>query len=419
MSFLEGYDRIPNENPAEKTLYFYKWLRTDWRTMFEEVRTKRPILKMPAFTLITRANDAQQVVSNDSSFGVDLYQPAMDTSIGPFMLARDHTVQNYHEKSVMRSVMSWDDLPRVADLVERTAAESLRCNDERVELVSRLGRRIPVRILKDHFGFDNATDEELLAWSRATQSDIFRNPSNNSEIRQANAEAGAQLQERALRLIADKLTDKARLVGSHKPIDRLIARLERPGYDMTLERAISNVCGLLVGAVETINQATIQIIQQILMRPDVKDAALGAALSNDMTRLRSIVWEALRFDPVTTFVLRLCKHDFRFDVGGEVIEIKAGEKVAACIGSAMFDPILFPDPSAFKLDRPERSYMHFGFGPHVCLGQYVAGTAIPYAVKHALLIPGISLIEGEAGQIDYGNMHFPEKFYVAKRRTKH
>ena len=40
------------------------------------------------------------------------------------------------------------------------------------------------------------------------------------------------------------------------------------------------------------------------------------------------------------------------------------------------DPSAFPDPHEFKLDRPEESYLFFGYGAHACLGRAVALTAM-------------------------------------------
>ncbi len=414
-SFLEGYDRIPHDKPEERTAFFIAALRADWQSLYAELRRDRPVLEVPLFTVIAAGNDVQQALVNDHAFFVSPYRETIDPAIGPFMLSRDGSEINWQEKGLMQSLLRFDDLPSVIELVESVAARSLHNGDSKIELVSRLGRLVPLRIVKDHFGFDNASDSDMLRWSRAIQSDIFRNFGNIPAIREASARAGAEMQSHVVRLIADRLADPSLTTGAPRPVDRLIAQLRSQQPPMSLQRTISNICGLLVGAVETMSQAIIQIIEQILLRPQVKRAAIEAAHANDMTTVRAIVWEALRFNPITTLLVRSCAKDFSFRIAsGELVTIKAGTRVALSTGSAQFDEALFPDPQRFRFDRPEGAYMHLGFGPHVCLGRYVAGTAIPHAVKQALLVPGIELISGPEGQIDFGDMRFPEKFYVAK-----
>ena len=414
-SFLEGYDRIPLDKPAERTAFFIAALRSDWQALYAELRRNRPILEVPLFTIIAAGNDVQQALVNEHAFFVSPYRETIDPAIGPFMLSRDGSEINWQEKGLMQALLRFEDLPRVVELVERVAADSLRNGDSKIELVSRLGRLIPLRIVKDHFGFDNASDADMLRWSRAIQSDIFRNFANVPAIRETSVRAGAEMQAHVVRLIADRLAGPNLYASSPRPVDRLISQLRSPEPPMVLQRAISNICGLLVGAVETMSQAICQIIEQILLRPPVKRAAIDAAHADDMTTLRAIVWEALRFNPITTLVVRMCARDFSFRLqSGELVTINAGTRVALSTGSAQFDEALFPEPQSFRFDRPEGSYMHLGFGPHVCLGRYVAGTAISHAVKQALLLPGIDLIPGPEGQIDFGDMRFPEKFYVTK-----
>jgi cytochrome P450 len=79
------------------------------------------------------------------------------------------------------------------------------------------------------------------------------------------------------------------------------------GFDA--ERVVSNVAGLLVGAIETASQAIANATEQILLRPDVKAQAIAAAALDDPGAFDSIVWEALRYNPMTTFVLRIAPEE--------------------------------------------------------------------------------------------------------------
>lgn len=58
------------------------------------------------------------------------------------------------------------------------------------------------------------------------------------------------------------------------------------------------------------------------------------------------------------------------EVGG--VEIAAGEKVVVYHASANRDETVFRDPDAFIPDRTPNDHVSFGFGPHLCLGAYLA-----------------------------------------------
>jgi hypothetical protein len=92
-------------------------------------------------------------------------------------------------------------------------------------------------------------------------------------------------------------------------------------------------------------------------------------------------------------------------------KVPAGRVVAAGIGSAMFDPALFADPEEFRA-RDRLSYLHMGFGQHICLGQYVGYAMIPETIRQIMLLPGIHLLEGEASKVDDLGGPFAERFVV-------
>jgi cytochrome P450 len=197
-------------------------------------------------------------------------------------------------------------------------------------------------------------------------------------------------------------------------VSRLAGLARSKQAAMGAERLVSNVCGLLVGAIETMSQAIVQAVEQILLRSDVTAQAIQAARAADVAPFDAIVWEALRFNPITPLVARFCERDAVLAAATDAVPVKQGTVVAACIGSAMFDAAKFPDPDKFLPGRPFDSYLHFGYGHHECLGKYVGIVAIPEAVRQVLLVPGIHLLPGTEGAIDFQNQAFPERFMVAR-----
>jgi cytochrome P450 len=80
--------------------------------------------------------------------------------------------------------------------------------------------------------------------------------------------------------------------------------------------------------------------------------------------LGSGIGEALRWSSPTSHFIRYATHDVQL---GKVT-VRAGEAVAAWIGSANRDASVFPDPYTFDVRRDAQRHLAFGVGPHFCLG---------------------------------------------------
>src|SRR5680860_214976 len=363
MSFLEKYDAQAGQ-PSAQVALVSGWLRTDARPFFAELRAHRPVLATPAFTLLSRFDDVTEVLSRPEDFSVRLNAPKMDPVVGgPFMLARDNTPVNWREKGIMQAVLRPEDLPHVRAMAGEIADEALDAAspEGRIEAVNGLGRYVPIRMCGRYFGFPGPDLESMYRWSKATQSDMFKNLNNDPTVHEASVAAGQEMQAYLRQLLEEKraalggestgrqLTDALagllmatrahvaeslsrapapplprlplqivgaardrviELVKNHRPPPQdVFSRLVRAyfpdeiGFDD--ERIMSNVAGLLIGAGETTSQAIVQVLRQILIRDKVRDAAIAAAPDPDTTRFDAYVWEALRLDPINPLLLSL------------------------------------------------------------------------------------------------------------------
>lgn len=123
MGFRATYDNT-TDAPARMALFFGA-LRADWRGLFAELRETRPVLDLPVMTVVTRWTDVVDLLSRNETFRVT-YAPHMDPSVGPYMLARDGAVQNWRDKSAMRTLLRWDDLPTIRATAGEVAAAALQ-----------------------------------------------------------------------------------------------------------------------------------------------------------------------------------------------------------------------------------------------------------------------------------------------------
>ena len=448
MAYLEEYDRISQGDPAKGVGYIAGLIRSDPQGLFRELRGSRPIFRTPGFTLVTKFKDVQEVLSRNGVFTVKLYAPKMDPVVaGPFMLARDDTPTNWREKSIMKAMLRPEDLPAVRAGAGRYADASLDACAQagKIEVVGGLGRRVPADVCEHYFGFPGPDRPTLLRWSKATQSDFFKNLANDPAVHAASVEAGKEMRPYLTALLAEK---RAKVGEAASPPENLLERVvdavlpgmaaekrakaheaaphpedifsrlvrtELPqelGFDDS--RVVANMAGLLIGAIETTSQAIAQSLRQILGRPEVLSAAIAAAKDSDDAAFDAIVWEALRFDPINPLVFRLCESEYVVASGTpRQATIPPGTVVFACTASAQFDEDDVPDPETFNANRAPHQVMHFGYGDHTCLGKYVGLMIIPEAVKRVLLRPNPRLIPGDEGKLDFQGGFFPEKFTIA------
>lgn len=416
MSFLAIYDAAPD---TEKTKILFGALDQNPLGVMAELRTDRPILQTPGgIVLITRFRDVEEVLSRNLVFTVKPYQPKMDPSVGPFMLARDGTVYNQRDKGILRALIQQADMAgvraMVADLARQAVARGAS-DDGRLDLVSQVTRLVPVWLTGRYFGFPGPDDATMMAWSRATQHDMFHNLTNDPAVHALSVQAGQAMKA----WLSTFLPDRAGQVKSDPGLDDVVARMLRLvtpasiGFDF--DRIMTNTMGLLVGGVETTSAAIVQAIDQLLDRPDALAGALDAAKSGDDARFDAYFWEALRFNPMNPFVGRLSVADYTVAAGtGRAALIKAGSLVLASNASAMHDALEIPDAETFRIDRPAYHYMHFGYGDHVCLGDQVSLQEAPEIARQILLAGFTSRAAGPAGRIDMRGGPFPESFTLVR-----
>lgn len=93
-----------------------------------------------------------------------------------------------------------------------------------------------------------------------------------------------------------------------------------------------------------------------------------ARLRADPSLMTSAVEEIIRW---TTSVKHFCRTATE-DCVVDGHKIKAGELLLLSYPSANRDEAVFEHPHQFRIDRKPNRQLAFGFGPHVCLGQYLA-----------------------------------------------
>jgi cytochrome P450 len=415
-----------------------RWIDTGPLPFFKELREKRPILVTPVCTLITRFDDVTEVLSMPRIFTAALYIPKMAGGI--YLMAHDDDALHTREKSLMQGMLNRDDLPQVRTMVAKIANGLLDSANGRMEAINGYCRMVPATLVQDYFGLTGVDRKKLIEWSYWNQADTFYNQpfdlmsdEKRKEISDRHAQSGEELGKYITELILGRwLAVKAdqakhalfavwylfrlllrRLLGKKngKLTDDIVTRMVRTSYpgavDFDIKRLGLNAGGLLIGAIETTSQAVAQTVEYLLDHPEWLAKAKNAAQADNPAEFDAIVWEALRFVPISPYLFRQTASEYTVAKGTDhATTITPGTLVLAVTQSAMFDSKAFENPDQFMPGRNWYHYFHFGFGSHECLGKYVGMVMIPEMVRQAMLRPGLKA----HGSIDYQGGHLPQQY---------
>ena len=175
-------------------------------------------------------------------------------------------------------------------------------------------------------------------------------------------------------------------------------------------RIAENVMGTIVGAIAGQEEATCRVIDSMIrlkegeFKPEsnceldagqrfgsfehARDLAQkimsGDEVNDSRRELIEYVYEALRLQPQGEVLLRLCTKEG--SVIGDSRPLTAGSLVFVAHGSAMQD---VDQPGSFIIGRDSKAYLHYGYGRHKCLGQYVSPVIICEALVSILCLENI------------------------------
>jgi cytochrome P450 len=456
--YLKDYDAAPN---GQKYRLVQRWMKTEPLPFFKQLREQRPILVTPECTLVTLFSDLTDVMQMPKVFTVDLYKPKMGvtaTDVG-YLMAHDDDALHYREKSLMQGFLNREDLPRVRALVAKTARKILDDAGGSIEIVSHYCRMVPAHLVQDYFGLDGVKREELIDWSYWNQYDAFHNqpfdlnPPDQFQYIVKKHEAVTEklvfyiallmarkvvsvaignivrMMLAPLRLLAGLLCRLLRCKpGTGQSKDDMVKRMLRSKFakevDFPLTRVGVNAGGLLIGSIETTSQAVAQVIEFFLLqRPDLLDEVKQKAALPNPDAFDSMVWEALRFVPISPYMFRQASTDYVIAKGTDRhTAIPASTNVLLISQSAMFDSYAYDEPEKFNPHRNWYHHFNFGFGSHECLGKYVGMVMIPEMVRQVMLrknIAGKGKISRKNGAL-YGDGPgagadgpFPEEYNLA------
>ncbi|MGH8932635.1 MAG: cytochrome P450 [Egibacteraceae bacterium] len=394
-----------------------RWLAEDSAGLFAELRERRPILDAPGTVVVTRYHDVVEVLGRHQAFSVRLYAPKMDRVAGPFILGLDDTAQYEIDASILRLAFRRDDASQIKGIVARLTQELLEDarSTGRLEVVEQVAHVVPARLVGEYFGVPGPDLTTVQRWARTMFFDIFANLRDDPAAREEALTSGAQMRAYLEELIASRraaLEASGTEQGGSDVLTRLVRMQVNPEASFDDVAIRNNLIGMIVGAIDTNSKAIVHVIDELLRRPAELEAARQAALADDDDLLSKYVFEALRFKPQNSFLVRFCEQPYTIAEGTErATAVIPPTLVFAANSSAMMDASVVDEPDTFMLDRPSFDYLHFGSGLHTCAGRFISRAQILEVAKQILRLPGLRRAEGQDGQVEYDRL-FPRRFVV-------
>ncbi|WP_313054255.1 cytochrome P450 [Pseudomonas lopnurensis] len=245
-----------------------------------------------------------------------------------------------------------------------------------------LGLEFPIRIMYQLMGFsseDPSRYKQYAAWALAIVGGNQIDPNRQDEARRQAGLAVKGLYDAIAEIVVRRRTE-----GSHG--DDVVGRLLRAEYEgRTLDdhEVITFARSLLPAATETTTRMFGSVMALLLTTPGLLER-----VRTDRSLVPKLMDEAVRYEPVATFKVRETAKDAEF----HGVKIPRGSFVQCMVVSANRDEDVFDNPEAFDIDRRARPSFGFGFGPHMCIGQFVAKVEISCAINAVLdLLPNLRL----------------------------
>jgi len=241
---------------------------------------------------------------------------------------------------------------------------------------------LPIRIMYALMGFsadDPSKYKQYASWALAMVGGNQIDPSKMDEARKRAGIAVKGLYDAIKEVVVQR-----RAEGSQG--DDVVGRLLRAEYEgRTLDdhEVITFTRSLLPAAGETTTRMFGSVMTMLLSTPGLVERVRA-----DRSLISKLMDETTRYEPVATFKVRETSKDVEF----HGVQIPKGSFVQCMVVAANRDPEAFENPDVFDIDRKLKPSFGFGFGPHMCIGQFIAKVEITCSVNAILdLFPNIRL----------------------------
>jgi cytochrome P450 len=332
-----------------------------WRHLRDSdpVYRHRETAEGPAFWVLSRNADVHAVYKDNVRFTSERGNVLTtllrggDNAAGKMLAVTDGQRQR-ELRGVLLKAFSPRVLARVAEQVRvatrRTVLAAVR--EEEFDFASAVAERIPMSTICDLLGVPESDRPHLLRLNKSALS--------TDDPEETFSDAWAARNE--ILMYFAGLADQRR----EDPRDDVITALATGsigGRELTVHEIIFNCYSLVIGGDQTARLSMCSGVHALTQHPDQ-----WTALRSGDVAMETAIEEVLRWATPAMHFGRVALED----VVLHDTTIAKGDIVTLWNCSANRDERVFTEPGAFDLARTPNKHVTFGFGPHFCLGAYLA-----------------------------------------------
>ena len=239
----------------------------------------------------------------------------------------------------------------------------------RFDLIADFAEPLPVKVIAHLLGFPESDEHLLRPWSQAIVKMYEVMPTAQEQLEAQKAS------EQFAQYVQDLMVQRQQKPGTDLISD--LARVEQDGEKLNAHELIAT-CVLLLNAG---HEASVNGFGNGMVATLKNPEQLELLKGNPDSLAQTAVDEFLRFDSPLHLFERTATEDTV--IGG--IDIRAGQKIAALLGSANRDEEVFERPTELDLTRSPNPHIGFGAGIHFCIGAPLArlemATALPELIR--------------------------------------
>ncbi|QGN36736.1 cytochrome P450 [Klebsiella oxytoca] len=380
-------DKALRFNPSSPTF------QENLHNVYHHMRNHQPVARIGKTWILTRYRDVYQALRErafvSSGIPEDLHaelekqslclSPALRNLLYGIVLFEDGGVHRDHRQA-LQALFTGESWTALTDIISREAGEL-------------------VTGLTESRAFDGISQVAAPLWGR-----LFTAWLNLPEEQQRVVEQ----EKNAIRLLLDpSAIDRQgleRLLQALSHLDKSFNQLaHREGYDSLFYRSLLKGYGgdkqalaerfstdcvtMLIGGSETSEALTGNMLLMLARHPELQER-----VGNNSLRMKEIVSETMRFESPLQMSRRRVVAPVTF-LGRD---LKAGDNILLCLGSANRDETVFDDAECFIPGRKNaQKQLGFGAGAHQCIGQLLAQFQAENLAA-ALSQRGVIAMEGDA-----------------------
>ncbi|MFE9416943.1 cytochrome P450 [Streptomyces griseofuscus] len=274
------------------------------------------------------------------------------------MLAVTDGHRHHELRKILQRVLS----PRVlSDVAAAVRANTRRLIREAVEaggcdFAAEIASRIPMTTISNLLGVPEQDRDYLLAQTKAALS------ADTEDVDETDSE----MARNEILLYFMDMVEERRAAPGDDVISMLVAS-SIDGVPLSDEDIVLNCYSLIIGGDETSRLTMIDGVHNLAARPEQ-----WRRLKDGEVAIDTAVDEVLRWASPTMHFGRTVVRETEM----HGVRLRPGEIVTLWHASGNRDERVFERPGEFDLGRAPNKHLAFGYGPHFCLGSYLAKVEI-------------------------------------------